>query len=65
MGGEDWKLWIKALQDAGMLAHDARTVALSYIGPDATHAIYRSGTLGKAKEHLEADSRRNYRNDFR
>ena len=41
----------------GMLAHDARTVALSYIGPDATHAIYRSGTLGKAKEHLEMTAR--------
>ncbi len=54
MGGEDWKLWVKALRDAKMLAHGARTVALSYIGPDATHAIYRSGTLGKAKEHLEA-----------
>ncbi len=54
MGGEDWKLWIEALLNAGMLAHNARTVALSYIGPDATHAIYRSGTLGKAKEHLEA-----------
>jgi enoyl-[acyl-carrier protein] reductase/trans-2-enoyl-CoA reductase (NAD+) len=53
MGGEDWKLWIEALQSSGMLAHDAKTVALSYIGPDATHAIYRSGTLGKAKEHLE------------
>ena len=54
MGGEDWKLWIEALQREGMLAHDCRTVALSYIGPDATHAIYRSGTLGRAKEHLEA-----------
>ncbi|MDA3923704.1 MAG: trans-2-enoyl-CoA reductase family protein [Kiritimatiellae bacterium] len=54
MGGEDWKLWIEALQGADMLAHDAKTIALSYIGPDATHAIYRSGTLGKAKEHLEA-----------
>jgi enoyl-[acyl-carrier protein] reductase/trans-2-enoyl-CoA reductase (NAD+) len=54
MGGEDWKLWIEALQGADMLAHGAKTIALSYIGPDATHAIYRSGTLGKAKEHLEA-----------
>jgi len=54
MGGEDWKLWIEALKGADMLAHNAKTIALSYIGPDATHAIYRSGTLGKAKEHLEA-----------
>jgi len=54
MGGEDWKLWIEALKAADMLAHNAKTIALSYIGPDATHAIYRSGTLGKAKEHLES-----------
>ena len=54
MGGEDWLLWIRALKDAGLLAEGARTVALSYVGPDSTHAIYRSGTLGKAKEHLEA-----------
>ncbi|MFO7936060.1 MAG: trans-2-enoyl-CoA reductase family protein [Kiritimatiellia bacterium] len=56
MGGEDWKLWIKALKKAGMLAHNGVTVALSYIGPETTHAIYRSGTLGKAKEHLEASA---------
>ncbi|MFA7171851.1 MAG: enoyl-ACP reductase FabV [Kiritimatiellia bacterium] len=54
MGGEDWKLWIEALQAADILANNFKTIALSYIGPDATHAIYRSGTLGKAKEHLEA-----------
>ena len=54
MGGEDWLLWIRALKEAGLLADGARTVALSYIGPASTYAIYRSGTLGKAKEHLEA-----------
>jgi len=54
MGGEDWLLWARALQAAGLLAEGARTVAFSYIGPDSTYAIYRSGTLGKAKEHLEA-----------
>jgi enoyl-[acyl-carrier protein] reductase / trans-2-enoyl-CoA reductase (NAD+) len=54
MGGEDWQRWMQFLHSAGLLAHDLRTVALSYIGPDATHAIYRSGTLGRAKEHLEA-----------
>ena len=54
MGGEDWLLWIRALKDAGLLAEGARTVAFSYIGPASTYAIYRSGTLGKAKEHLEA-----------
>ena len=54
MGGEDWLLWIRALKDADLLADGARTVALSYIGPASTYAIYRSGTLGKAKQHLEA-----------
>lgn len=54
MGGEDWLLWIRALKEAGLLAEGARTLALSYIGPASTYAIYRSGTLGRAKEHLEA-----------
>jgi len=54
MGGEDWLLWAKALKEAGLLAQGATMVAFSYIGPDSTYAIYRSGTLGKAKEHLEA-----------
>jgi enoyl-[acyl-carrier protein] reductase / trans-2-enoyl-CoA reductase (NAD+) len=54
MGGEDWKLWIDALREAGVLADNAVTVAYSYIGPDITFALYRDGTIGKAKEHLEA-----------
>jgi len=53
MGGEDWKLWMRALHDAGLFTKDSQTLALSYIGPDATHEIYHSGTLGKAKQHLE------------
>jgi enoyl-[acyl-carrier protein] reductase/trans-2-enoyl-CoA reductase (NAD+) len=53
MGGEDWLLWCRALHDARLLAQGATTVALSYVGPPLTQAIYRSGTLGKAKEHLE------------
>jgi enoyl-[acyl-carrier protein] reductase/trans-2-enoyl-CoA reductase (NAD+) len=54
MGGEDWELWIEALLEADLLAKGCRTVAYSYIGPELTYAIYRSGTIGKAKEHLEA-----------
>jgi enoyl-[acyl-carrier protein] reductase/trans-2-enoyl-CoA reductase (NAD+) len=54
MGGEDWEMWIDALERAGVLADGAMTVAYSYIGPDLTWAIYRSGTIGKAKEDLEA-----------
>lgn len=54
MGGEDWMLWIKALRDAGVLDEGVRTVAYSYIGPDLTYPIYRNGTIGRAKDHLEA-----------
>lgn len=53
MGGEDWELWIKALGNAGLLAEGVKTVAYSYIGPELTHSIYREGTIGKAKDHLE------------
>jgi enoyl-[acyl-carrier protein] reductase / trans-2-enoyl-CoA reductase (NAD+) len=57
MGGEDWELWLSALLDAGLLARGCRTVAYSYIGPELTYPIYRSGTIGRAKEHLEATAR--------
>ena len=54
MGGEDWQLWIDQLAAAGVLAEGCRTVAYSYIGPELSHAIYRDGTIGQAKKHLEA-----------
>lgn len=54
MGGEDWEMWIDALESAGVLADGATTVAYSYIGPEITHAVYREGTIGRAKDHLEA-----------
>jgi enoyl-[acyl-carrier protein] reductase/trans-2-enoyl-CoA reductase (NAD+) len=53
MGGEDWVLWIDALEGSGLLAEGATTVAYSYIGPACTAPIYRDGTIGRAKEHLE------------
>ena len=53
MGGEDWALWINTLKDAGILANGVMTVAYSYIGPEITYPVYRNGTIGKAKEHLE------------
>lgn len=52
MGGEDWKLWMKALKEAGVLADNAITVAYSYIGPELTHPIYYDGTIGQAKKDL-------------
>jgi enoyl-[acyl-carrier protein] reductase/trans-2-enoyl-CoA reductase (NAD+) len=54
MGGEDWEMWIYALDKAGVLADGATTVAYSYIGPELTQSIYREGTIGQAKNHLEA-----------
>lgn len=54
MGGEDWEMWIDALQQAGVLADNALTLAYSYIGPAVTEPIYRKGTIGMAKDHLEA-----------
>ncbi len=54
MGGEDWTMWIEAMKNAGVLAQDATTVAYSYIGPEVTEAVYRKGTIGRAKDHLEA-----------
>ncbi|MDB5085188.1 MAG: enoyl-[acyl-carrier-protein] reductase FabV, partial [Bacilli bacterium] len=53
MGGEDWAMWIDAMQSENVLAPGATTVAYSYIGPELTYAIYREGTIGLAKQHLE------------
>jgi enoyl-[acyl-carrier protein] reductase/trans-2-enoyl-CoA reductase (NAD+) len=53
MGGEDWALWTDYLLAENLLAEGATTVAYSYIGPEITRLIYRSGALGKAKQHLE------------
>ena len=57
MGGEDWEMWIDALQAAGVLADQALTFAYSYIGPSVTEPIYRKGTIGRAKDHLEATAK--------
>ncbi|MCJ0741347.1 enoyl-ACP reductase FabV [Pedobacter montanisoli] len=54
MGGEDWEMWMDDLKAAGVLAEGATTVAYSYIGPEVTEAVYRKGTIGRAKDHLEA-----------
>ena len=54
MGGEDWAMWMDALKAENLLANGATTVAYSYIGPSLTEAVYRKGTIGRAKDHLEA-----------
>lgn len=54
MGGEDWSMWIDALKSEGLLSQGAISVAYSYIGPALTEAVYRKGTIGRAKNHLES-----------
>ncbi len=58
MGGEDWGRWIERLLAAKALAPGALAIALSYIGPELTRAIYRDGTIGRAKADLEAAAQR-------
>lgn len=53
MGGEDWAMWMDALRNADALEDNAITLAYSYVGPEMTHAVYREGTIGKAKDDLE------------
>ncbi len=62
MGGEDWKFWMEALKEAGVLAQGCKTVAYSYIGPELTFPIYRNGTIGMAKNDLENTV--NYLNEY-
>lgn len=59
MGGQDWELWVKALDEAGVLADGFKTVAYSYIGAELTWPIYWGGTLGKAKEDLDRAAKAN------
>lgn len=52
MGGEDWRWWMQALREAGVLEENAVTVAYSYIGPELTYPVYHDGTVGLAKRDL-------------
>ncbi len=62
MGGEDWEEWIRLLVSEKLLAPSATTMAYSYIGPEVTWPIYKSGTIGRAKAHLAETADR--LNDF-
>lgn len=53
MGGEDWELWLDALQKADLLADGCKTVAYTYLGDKLTWPIYGHATIGKAKEDLD------------
>ncbi|ENI4126948.1 trans-2-enoyl-CoA reductase family protein [Vibrio fluvialis] len=56
MGGQDWELWMQALEEAGVLAEGCKTVAYSYIGTELTWPIYWDGALGRAKMDLDRAS---------
>jgi enoyl-[acyl-carrier protein] reductase/trans-2-enoyl-CoA reductase (NAD+) len=58
MGGEDWEMWMNALDEADLIADGCQTVAFSYIGPSVTWPIYWNGTMGKAKTDLDHTAKR-------
>lgn len=53
MGGQDWELWIHALQARGLLAPGCITTNYTYLGSEVTWPIYHHGTIGRAKEDLD------------
>jgi enoyl-[acyl-carrier protein] reductase/trans-2-enoyl-CoA reductase (NAD+) len=57
MGGEDWNRWVDALEERKLLKDGFSTVALTYIGSELTGPIYRQGSIGAAKAHLEETAR--------
>ena len=53
MGGEDWQMWIEALDRAGVLSDNCQTTAYTYLGEKITWDIYWEGTIGAAKKDLD------------
>ena len=53
MGGEDWEMWLTALNEAGVLAPDCKTTSYTYLGEKTTRDIYWDGTIGSAKKDLD------------
>jgi enoyl-[acyl-carrier protein] reductase / trans-2-enoyl-CoA reductase (NAD+) len=58
MGGADWSEWVTDLAARGMIGAGFQTVALTYVGSELNGPIYRQGTIGHAKDDLEATARR-------
>ena len=58
MGGSDWESWITHLDQANVLDHNLKTISYTYVGSGSMDKIYRAGTIGKAKDDLEATSLR-------
>lgn len=53
MGGEDWEMWLEALEKSGLLAKGCKTISYTYIGAKQTWPIYGKAAIGKAKEDLD------------
>ncbi len=53
MGGEDWEMWLTALNEAGVLAQGCKTTSYTYLGEKTTQDIYWNGTIGSAKKDLD------------
>ena len=53
MGGEDWEMWIDALDQANLLAKGCQTLSYTYLGAKQTWPIYGRAAIGKAKEDLD------------
>lgn len=58
MGGSDWQDWVHYLKHRNLLESGFKTIAYTYVGSSSTEAIYRGGTLGKAKDDLEDAARK-------
>lgn len=54
MGGSDWYDWVLQLVNDNLLSEKAKSISYTYIGSKGNAKIYRDGTIGKAKDDLEA-----------
>ncbi|HJQ01830.1 MAG TPA: hypothetical protein VJ851_09530 [Jatrophihabitans sp.] len=57
MGGEDFTWWVELLRARRLLAPGVRCLTLSYVGVPQLARTYRHGSLGRAKDDLEACAR--------
>lgn len=57
MGGSAWREWMEALDQADVLAEKVKTISYTYVGSGSMDKIYRSGTIGRAKDDLEKTAR--------
>ena len=53
MGGSAWRDWMEALASEDLLAPNIKTISYTYVGSGSMDKIYRSGTIGRAKDDLE------------